>query len=62
MLRARERIPTHFRPPIHPARVGAGPCLAGVEYHLYAPSSRLAMAERGMNTTPEKGPLFLRGP
>ena len=35
---------------------------SSVDYRLYASSSRLAMAERGMNTTPEKGHLFLRGP
>ena len=61
-LRACAGITTHFRPPIHPAKVGAGPCRAGVEYRLYAPSSRLAMAERGMSTTPEKRHVFLRGP
>ena len=55
-------LPRWAGPPIHPARFGAGPCLAGVEYRLNAPSSRLAMAERGMSTTPEKGHLFLRGP
>ena len=53
---------THFRPPIHPAAVGAGPCRAGVEYRLYAPSSRLALAERGTSTTPDNGLVFLRGP
>ena len=61
-LRARARITTRFRPPFHPAMVGAGLCLAGVEYRLYAPSSRLAMTERGMSTTPEKGRVFLLGP
>ena len=62
VLRASARTTTHFRPPIHPAKVGAGPCRTGVEYRLYAPSSRLAMAERGIRTTAEKGYLFLRGP
>ena len=57
--RAHARITTHFRPPIHPAEVGAGPCLAGVEYRLSAPSLCLAMAERGMSTTPEKGARIL---
>ena len=42
LLRARARITTHFRPPVHPAKVGAGPCLAGVEYCRYVPSLRLA--------------------
>ena len=57
-LRARARITTHFRPPIHPAWRHC----SSVEHRLYAPFSRLAMAERGMSTTPEKGHVFLRGP
>ena len=47
---------------MHPEAGGVRPFFTGVEYCPYAPSSRLAMAGRGMSTTPQNGQLFLRGP
>ena len=35
---------------------------SSVEYFRDAPFSRLALAERGMSTTPQHGNFFLRGP
>ena len=45
---------SHFWPPIHPVEAGAGPFLTGVEYVLYAPSSRLAGAVRGFDQDAHK--------
>ena len=47
---------------MHPEAGGVRLFLTVVEYCPYAPSSRLAMAERDMSTTPQNGNLFLRGP
>ena len=53
-VRARSRSTSHCWPPIHLVQVGARPCLPGVEYCRYASSARLALAGRGMRTTPTK--------
>ena len=50
-LRARARVTAHFRPPIHPAWRRC----SSVAYCRHAPASRLALAVRGLSTTPQHG-------